>query len=134
MSTPLSRQMDQMADAQEWRERAENLTAEVARLRADLIQARDTNSDLLVGMHRAERERDGERKYRLQNAEYAAELEGRLRALAEAGDRLERDLTGLLTTFGPHKNAWTQQVLRNARGSAKTALASWAAAKRKAGL
>ena len=32
MSTPLSRQMDQMADAQEWQERAEAAEAEVERL------------------------------------------------------------------------------------------------------
>ena len=33
MSTPLSRQMDQMADAQEWRERAQAAEVEVERLR-----------------------------------------------------------------------------------------------------
>ena len=36
MSTPLSRQMDQMADAQEWKERAEAAEAKLAEAQEDL--------------------------------------------------------------------------------------------------
>ena len=56
MSTPLSRQMDQMADAQEWKERAEAAEAKLAEAEAAFI-ARETERDRLLRERRAEVER-----------------------------------------------------------------------------
>ena len=90
MSTPLSRQMDQMADAQEWRERAEAAEAETERLREE------------ARLNRAAAEKHyayGEaQKERAEAAEAEAE---RLRgALGDACDRMER-ARFILTDGGP---------------------------------